>query len=135
MQTRGRTTEELLFSRYSKDRTSGADKQVHRAACAAGPQWPRSASGRTHMRHVRRSRWRPSQLIPAAAVAALMFLMTDLGKHGAGATQQGSTPTAPPSFDPKVVVQAEDYGAVRKKFRTELSRRGPSPQKEPMIDP
>jgi dipeptidyl aminopeptidase/acylaminoacyl peptidase len=34
-----------------------------------------------------------------------------------------------------VAVRAEDYGGVRKAFRTKLSRRGPSPQKERMTDP
>src|SRR5262249_24445947 len=38
-------------------------------------------------------------------------------------------------FDPEVVVQKEDYAAVRKSFRTKLVRKGPSPQKEPMPSP
>jgi acetyl esterase/lipase len=40
-----------------------------------------------------------------------------------------------PSFDPEVAVQTEDYATVRKSFRTNLVRKGPAPQKEPMPSP
>jgi dienelactone hydrolase len=38
----------------------------------------------------------------------------------------------PPSWDPEVAVQAEDYAQVRKQLRTKLLREGPAPQKEAM---
>lgn len=49
--------------------------------------------------------------------------------------QQRPPSQAPPSFDPEVAVQTEDYAEVRKKFHTKLSRRGPSPQEQPMLEP
>jgi hypothetical protein len=52
-----------------------------------------------------------------------------------GTAAQGVDKQAPPSFNPEVAVQTDDYGEVRKTFRTKLSRHGPSPQKEPMIAP
>jgi dipeptidyl aminopeptidase/acylaminoacyl peptidase len=65
-----------------------------------------------------------------------MFLCLLAGLHtNAESAAQEADKKAPPSFEPEIAVQADDYAEVRKAFRTKLSRREPSPQKEAMIDP
>ena len=71
--------------------------------------------------------------VSAAVITLLSFLVGQSANEGK--TAQGADKHAPPSFEPEVAVQADDYGEVRKTFRTKLSRRGPSPQKEPMTSP
>lgn len=72
--------------------------------------------------------------LAAFAAAALVVGAGGLIVAGARAQQPGGS-KEPPSFEPEVAVQSEDYGAVRKTFRTKLTRRGPAPQKEAMPQP
>jgi dipeptidyl aminopeptidase/acylaminoacyl peptidase len=72
-------------------------------------------------------------LLAAATAAALAWVPG--GPGGTAARADAQARKGPPSFDPEVAVKAEDYAAVRKAFRTKLTRRGPSPQKEAMPEP
>jgi dipeptidyl aminopeptidase/acylaminoacyl peptidase len=81
-----------------------------------------------------RSPW-PVHIETLAIVGALFFLLPGLSTRAVSAPQQGSAKQPPPSFEPEVAVQTEEYAKVRKDFRTKLLRRGPSPQQEPMPDP
>jgi dipeptidyl aminopeptidase/acylaminoacyl peptidase len=74
-----------------------------------------------------------------AVVAALLALALPgpgrPGPEAAGQTKAPDKKESPPSFEPEVAVQAEDYAQVRKQFRTKLLREGPPPRKDPMAEP
>jgi dipeptidyl aminopeptidase/acylaminoacyl peptidase len=73
-------------------------------------------------------------LLVTVTATILLLLVGEVKKDGR-AEQKDSASKSPPSYDPEVAVQANDYGEIRKKFRTKLTQRGPSPQKERLIDP
>jgi dipeptidyl aminopeptidase/acylaminoacyl peptidase len=82
------------------------------------------------------TRLRPGHiwLITVPTIVTLSLLV-GLGRVDVKAAQQGAGSKAPPSYEPEVAICAEDYGEVRKTFRTKLLRNRPSPQTEPMINP
>lgn len=67
--------------------------------------------------------------VSAAVITLLSFLVGQSANEGK--TAQGADKHAPPSFEPEVAVQADDYGEVRKTFRTKLSRAGLRRRKNP----
>jgi pimeloyl-ACP methyl ester carboxylesterase len=60
---------------------------------------------------------------------ALLTLILSLGAAARGAAQEERV------FRPEVTVQKADYAAVRRRFRTTLRKRGPSPQGGPRYRP
>lgn len=71
-----------------------------------------------------------------AVVGFCMFLCLLAGLHpNAESAAQVPDKKPPPSLEPEIAVQADDYAKVRKTFRTKLAHRGASPHKERMIEP
>jgi len=85
------------------------------------------------MRRQQESQTRQMPLV--MVTATLLVLLVGEVRKDMRAGQKDSASKSPPSYDPEVAVQADDYGEIRRRFRTKLARRGPSPQKERMIDP
>jgi len=81
------------------------------------------------------SSWSWHASIGTVVAVSILYSILIGPSANSGKSAQGADKQTPPSFEPEVAVQTDDYGEVRKTFRTKLSRRGPAPQKEPMIAP
>jgi hypothetical protein len=87
---------------------------------------------------VRRQQGSPTRqvlLVTVTAVATLVLFLVGVPRKDVRAGQKGSASKSPPSYDPEVAIQVDDHAEIRKRFRTKLTRRGPSPQKERMVHP